>query len=351
MFGRLPSMRPSAALLVVSLMFLALGAATCAAAYRPVVLGVNTTGVTERTGASLDRFASATGRMPKIVMYYRDWDDRRRNALITPSFLRPIVARRAVPMITWLPRLGEGDPVHQPDFSPAAIAAGGHDLFVRRAAREAAAYGSPLLLRFAHEMNGAWSSWGAWVDGNQPSDYVAMWQHVVSIFRMEGATNVRWVWSPNVYREGGFVLNDVSAMPFQPFYPGDRWVDFVALDGYNWGALNRLGWQSFLDVFKNSYDALVALTGKPAMIAETASTELGGDKAAWIRKIPGVLRSQMPRIRAMIWFDREKEADWMVDSSSASAFAFRAIARNPLLSGAPRELLRAGKPTRRESRR
>jgi Glycosyl hydrolase family 26 len=341
-------MRSSLAILAL-LVAVAMLPESTAAANRlrpPVVLGANTTGITEGTGQALDRFAAEAGRMPRIAMYYRDWNEEYLHALISPPFLKPILARRAVPMITWLPRLGSADPIHQPAYAPAAIAAGAHDSFIRRAAREAAAYDRAFFIRFAHEMNGPWSPWGAWVDGNRPSDYVAMWRHVVSIFRAEGAANVRWVWSPNVYNPGGTVLDAASAMSFQPFYPGDRWVDFVALDGYNWGALDGLEWRTFSSIFKSSYDALGGLTRRPTMIAETASTELGGDKAAWIREIPAALRSEMPKVRALIWFDRDKETDWTIDSSPAAAAAFRALARNPLLSGSARRLLGSAKPRR-----
>ena len=39
-------------------------------------------------------------------------------------------------------------------------------------AKAAAAFDKPVVIRFAHEMNGVWYSWseGAW--GNQPGDYV-----------------------------------------------------------------------------------------------------------------------------------------------------------------------------------
>jgi hypothetical protein len=333
---------PVVAILTAIAVTMLVAPASSPATPRPVVLGINTAGLVDDTGAAIDRFAAEAGRMPRLVMYYRDWDEGRTNALITPRILNPIVARGALPMVTWLPRLGSGDPIHQPEFAPAVVAAGAHDAFIRRAAREAAAYRRPLLIRFAHEMNGAWSPWGAWVDGNTPDDYVAMWRHVVSVFREEGATNVRWVWSPNVYNVGA-TLNEVSATAFQPYYPGSGWVDYVALDGYNWGALNGQGWRSFSAVFKSSYDALVALAGKPVLIGETGSTELGGDKAAWIRHIPGVLRTQMPRVRALIWFDREKEANWTVASSPGSLRAFRAIVRNPLLAGSAERLLAAAK--------
>ncbi len=314
------------------------GASAGAVAPQQVVFGTNTTGMAENTGHALDRVAAEIGRMPRIAMSYRDWNEGWSTALIEPRFIDPIVARGAVPMITWLPRLDSGDPVQQPAYSLATIAAGAYDPHIRRAAREAAAFGGPLLLRLAHEMNGSWASWGAGVNGNTPSDYIAMWRHVVSIFRAEGATNVRWVWSPNVYG-GGSSPTRASASPFQPFYPGDSWVDFVGLDGYNWGTLHPAGWCSFANVFGPSYDALTKLTDKPVMIAETASAEAGGSKAAWIRAIPGVLQSRMPRVRALIWFDRDKETDWQIASSPASEAAFRAVASSSLLSGGVRDLL------------
>ncbi len=295
-------------------------------------------GMTEDTGQALDRFAAEAGRMPRIAMFYRDWYEGWSTALIEPRFIDPVLARGAVPMITWLPQLASGDPIHQPAYAPATIAAGAYDPFIHRAAQEAAALGQPLLLRLAHEMNGPWNPWGAEVDGNTPAGYTAMWRHVVSIFRAEGATNVRWVWSPNVYGAGASPTGN-SALPFERFYPGDRWVDFVGLDGYNWGSLHASGWSSFADVFTSSYDAVTGLTDKPVMISETASTGTGDAKAAWIRAIPRVLRLRMPRVRALIWFDREKETNWRIASSPSSEAAFRRFAQSQLLSGKARDLL------------
>jgi hypothetical protein len=336
-----PIVRVPLVVILASLALLvAAGAAPGSEPARPLVLGVNTAGLTERPGRAIDRFAEQVGRPPRLVMYYRDWAPEQAHALVTPRILRAIVARGALPMITWLPRLGSGDPVHQPEYAPAEIAAGAHDAFIRRAAQEAAAYRRPLLVRFAHEMNGSWSPWGAAVDGNTPADYVAMWRHVVAIFREEGARNVRWVWSPNVYDPQAPA--GARSAPFGPFFPGSHWVDYLALDGYNWGDLNGQGWRSFAEVFAGSYEALVGLAQKPVMIAETASSEAGGDKASWIRQIPATLRSQMPRVRALVWFDREKEADWTVSSSRASLLAFRAIAQSRLFSAPATQLLAAG---------
>jgi hypothetical protein len=307
---------------------------------RPVALGVSITGTYRSVGPTLDEFTEQTGRMPRIAMYYRDWNEGWSTALIDRRATRPILERGAIPMITWLPTLSTGNPIYQPSYSPASIAAGAYDPYIERAAREAAAFHHPIFIRFAHEMNGSWSSWGAGVDGNTPADYVAMWRHVVSIFRAAGATNVRWVWSPNVYS------NNSVAVPFQPYYPGNKWVDYVGLDGYNWGAVNGSGWCSFLNVFSSSYNQITKLTNKPVMITETASTELGGNKAAWIRAIPNALQTRMPTVRALIWFDQNKETDWSLNSSPESESAFRSIAQTPLFSGDVEQLLETSSPGR-----
>jgi hypothetical protein len=292
------------------------------------VLGVNTAGIPQTMGTSLDAFAAKAGAMPQIAMYYQDWYEGWSTALVNPNFVSQATARGVTPMITWEPLLDTQDPVSQPAYAPRNIARGDFDPYIHRAAREAKAFGRPFFVRLAHEMNGGWSEWGRGVNGNTPAEYIAMWRHVVGIFREEGADNVRWVWSPNIAGWNGLAW-------FQPYYPGDDWVDWVALDGYNWGSTMASGWHSFTSVFADNYDALVQLAPtKPVMIAETASAEAGGDKAAWILQGLGHdLQARMPRVRALVWFDRNKETDWRVDSSVSSDNALRTVVASGTLSG------------------
>ena len=168
-------------------------------------------------------------------------------------------------------------------------------------------------------MNGVWAPWEAGVNGNTPQDYIDAWRHVHAVFAGHGAQNAMWVWGPNVF--GGGAAKDLT-----PYYPGSDVVDVLALDGYNWGSLDV--WQTYSQVFGPSYDVLARLDSqKPVMVAETASTESDGNKAAWItsaftREIP----SRTPRVKIVVWFDVNKETDWRVDSSQTSLDAYRAIA-------------------------
>lgn len=297
-------------------------------AFTPIALGVNTDEITTHTGPSLDKFATSAGVEPKIAMWYQEWEEQWSTPGLLGAHVIPAVRERGMtPMVTWDP-IQSNDPTA---YTLAKIASGRHDTYILRAAREIAAYKQPVFIRLAPEMNGSWSSWGAGVNGNTPQSYIAMWRHVVSIFRLAGATNARWVWSPNV--------RGTSSHAFQPYFPGDSWVNVVALDGYNMGT--RLGyWQSFTKLFGKSYEELAGLTNLPMMIAETSSAEEGGSKAEWIESIPQSISTTMPRIRALIWFDRlTTENHWRMNSSPSALTAFRNVAGSGFFSGSLSPLL------------
>ncbi|GAB2747985.1 hypothetical protein [Sinomonas soli] len=60
------------------------------------------------------------------------------------------------------------------------------------------------------------------------------------------------------------------------------------------------------------------MLSRQALIAETASAEQGGDKAARYRALIQYF-SANPSIMGFAWFDLNKEVDWRIDSSSSSA--------------------------------
>jgi beta-mannanase len=173
-------------------------------------------------------------------------------------------------------------------------------------------------------MNGNWYPWASGVNGNTSASFIAMWRHVHDIFAKEGASNVRWIWSPNVDFAG--------ATPLESLYPGDAYVDWVGLDGYNWGMVNGwTPWHSFTDLFGASYARITRLTNKPVIIGEMSSVESGApagqSKATWISSALGVeLPNNFPRVRAFVWFDQNNggQRDWRIDSSPDSLAAFRA---------------------------
>src|SRR4051794_35239575 len=201
---------------------------------------------------ALDKFISMVGRTPDILNDYSNVTE----PLLTPDKISNIEAHGTTPMITWqLYKSGwSGSAITFPD-----IIAGRYDSNLRQAAQLAKSLPFEVLIRFAHEMNGDWYPWRPGGEsGNVGTNYVDAWRHIVSIFRQEGATNVKWVWCPNV---------DSGNYPFAQYFPGDEWVDYVALDGYNWGTggagVNK--WQSLSEVFAPSYEQLTQMSTKPVM--------------------------------------------------------------------------------------
>jgi hypothetical protein len=264
--------------------------------------------------SDLDAYASRVGRVPSVVSTYRDME----GAMLDLTTMNGVVARGSVPLVTVEP--WDSSSATDPRYALKNIVRGDFDTWFANGADAARAFGRPFYLRFAPEMNGRWAPWEAGVNGNTPQDFIDAWRHVHDIFVSHGVTNVSWVWGPNVFVSGG------SAVDFTPYYPGSDVVDVLALDGYNWGSLDV--WQTYSQVFGPSYDVLSSLDPvMPVMIAETASTESGGDKAAWItsaftREIP----ARTPRVGIVVWFDLNKETDWRVESSRRSLDAYRAVA-------------------------
>jgi endoglucanase len=126
-----------------------------------------------------------------------------------------------------------------------------------------------------------------------------------------------------------------GSTPLNQLYPGDAWVDWISIDGYNWG--NTQGWsawQSLADIFVPTHDEIGRLTNRPMMLSEVASTEIGGNKANWITQgFLTDLAKRLPRIRAVVWFNENKEQDWRMNSTAASLKAWSKVATSPQYKG------------------
>jgi hypothetical protein len=295
--------------------------------FTPRALGAFVPGAPHDPGA-LDRFRDMIYRPPTVVMWFDAWGS---SAAVTRNtvnldLIYAVAERGAVPMITWEP----WDPfagVDQPAYRLASIAQGDFDAYINAWAYRLAAYGGPVLIRFAHEMNAPWYPWGIRVDYNTAEEYIGAWRHIRALFDAAGAYNVRWVWCVDA---GSRHHTNIAAA-----YPGDDVVDWVALDGYNWGtSLPDSYWRPMRDVFGEAYNQLTTMTGRPLMISEIGCADQGGDKAEWIRTALSEVPTLFPRIMALCWFNEAGDvADWRVESSTWSLDAFRAEVARPEWQG------------------
>jgi Glycosyl hydrolase family 26 len=233
--------------------------------------------------------------------------------------MQAIQSHGSIPVFSWGSQTSTSG-LEDPEYSLSRIASGALDPYIVKFAREAKQWGHPFFLRFDWEMNGNWFLWSTKRNGNTPADYVAAWRHVHDVFASVGATNASWVWCP--YANGSRNLGSLKKL-----YPGNAYVDWTCLDGYNWGehSVNPSPWRSFSSLFGPSYERIVEKIAphKPMMLGEMASGGGGRPKAQWIRKMFAELPRRYPKIRGLIWFDRpDRGMSWTLESSPAASKAF-----------------------------
>jgi hypothetical protein len=229
----------------------------------------------------------------------------------------------AIPVFSWSSQSIPSS-LNEPDFQLADVIDGSYDSYIREFAEDARDWGHPFFLRFNWEMNGNWFSWSEGVNGNHSGEFVAAWRHVHDIFSSVGASNVSWVWCPNVDPTSKLQTSVASN------YPGDEYVDWTGLDGYNWGP-SKGGWTSFDSLYNATYHAITdtVAPSKPMMIGEMGSSESGGSKASWISETLAEIPSEYPKIRGMLWFDTFDDGmDWPIESSSSASSAFASGIQN-----------------------
>ena len=173
-----------------------------------------------------------------------------------------------------------------------------------------------IYIRFAHEPNGNWYPWSPAYSGSTdtPADYINMWIHVVTMARNMGldSNHIQFMWNVNT--------TDVGAYTAEELFPGNTYLNWVSIDGYNWGTSTSYGtWQTAEQVFGNMISRVKTLSTLPLAITEvgsvsyTSSGESVSAKAAWITDyfnnfIPG------NAIKMTCWFniDQSGEKDWAI---------------------------------------
>lgn len=276
----------------------------------PLVLGVSDID-DSWTLEGLDReTASLGGHVPAIWSLWRGWGTSWLGPFPPRALLDGIADRGAVPLLYWQ---------MDTDVTYAQIAAGQYDDYLHRWAADARAFGRPVLVRYAFEMNGTWMPWSVGRPGNSPAEFLAAWRRIVGTVRGDGATNVRFIWNPSF-------PGPRNGTPIADIWPGDAWVDYVGIDAYNWA---RSGWKSMVDLYAPAMKAIRALTWKRVIICETASSPDGGDKAAWIRDGYREVYRRWPGIIAIVYFDIDMRSvgheDWRLESPTGARAEYRRL--------------------------
>ena len=161
------------------------------------------------------------------------------------------------------------------------------DDYLRRFAEQAARAGCPIFLRYASEMNGDWTAYGA-----DPALYIEKWKLIYNVMARY-APNVIMVWCVNHIPEKRIPL----------FYPGDAFVDWVGVNFYSVpfydNDVTRPGLaDNPSDRLRFVYNTYAAR--KPIAICEYGASWLTKvdrkDRSAWAGKQINQLYASLPRL-------------------------------------------------------
>ena len=236
--------------------------------------------------------------------------------------------------------------------------------------------GVPVLVRFAHEMNGSWYPWS-----QQPARYIEAFRTLAGAVHAQ-APGSAMMWAPNYAGGYPFAGGQFEAKPgtpefaaldtdsdgaltmsddsYAPYYPGDDAVDWVGMSLYHWGAKYPWGENElpepgkFADQLTGNYngangdDTLLPDFyhvygqdhGKPVAIPETAALfapgaggedELAIKEAWWGQLFDSATAAQFPHLKMINWFEWDKDevevkgrVDWTVTNTPAVREAFTA---------------------------
>ena len=177
--------------------------------------------------ASTYTFESQIGRRLAVNLHYYQWTD---------AFPGVGEADDANPMNNRIPL--ESWHCGDKDYN---VASGLDDALLSKRAAALAAYGRPVFMRYKWEMNLLYNAKCADPDRDiinahsshySPTEFIAAWSHIRSVFAANGATNVVWVFNPSS-----------SGDDPVPYYPGNSIVDWVAFDHYDTNS------ETFYDTF------------------------------------------------------------------------------------------------------
>lgn len=323
-----------------------------------VLFGVNLDWKSE----TLSEHRNNMDHRPAVAVQFSDIPYDRSTWEHTKSAVRQVKANGGVLVLTLEPHAGLDA------ISPEVIRTLAYDLL------DLNNDGVPVIVRFAHEMNGSWYAWG-----QQPEHYKRVFRAVATAVH-QIAPGSAMMWAPNYgggypFSGGKFVakpgtadfaeldtdhdgvltMNDDS---YAPYYPGDAYVDWVGISLYHWG--NQRPWgnneitepHKFVDMLTGNYNGTAGddlgvpdfyqVYGvehrHPVAIVETAAiftpsrqgqSELDVKQAWWRQVFSEETHRRFPQLKMINWFEWKKYeieindwVDWRAAGSPAIRQAF-----------------------------
>lgn len=206
----------------------------------------------------------------------------------------------------------------EPQYSLDQLNSGAYDSLLQQDASASLAYGYPIILAPLDEFNLNEGAWGYSVSGNTPTKFIRAWQHIHSFFA--NVPNVKFVLTYNNQN-----IPDDGTNTYAAYYPGDAYVDYVGVDGFNFGT-STVDSEDFNQLFDPIMPTLESFK-KPILLSSIGSLEFP-EKAHWITYGLDSYIKQYPDIAGWVYFDYNDitlDRNWTIDTDTSSVAAFEAV--------------------------
>jgi len=280
------------------------------------------------TLADVRAYERAVGHRVAWVYFSNNWY---RSPRFPGSTARWIRDHGATPYVRLMLR---SDPDHdhpEPKFTLKRIADGAFDRELRQWMRDAARFGTPLIVEFGTEMNGSWFSWNAQWNGRGKGAglFAEAYRHIIDLSRAAGASNIVWVFHVN--------WSDWPDKPwnrFENYYPGDGYIDWFGVSIYSMQSPDETERTRFSLVGRTIKRLARLAPEKPVIIAEFATDVHNPREPAGVWATSAfrlMLSGRWPQLVGFSWWNETwqnddtatHDTDMRVQSDPALAAVFR----------------------------
>jgi beta-mannanase len=306
------------------------------------------------TVEKIEGFENLVGKQLAIVASSSYWGEQS----FPTANLELIWRHGSIPLLYWSPWDRPYDEDQGPDkFSLANIAAGKWDAYIDHWGDAAKAFGHPIMVSFANEMNGQWFPWSGMFFGVDkevpgfdpprydgppaykdaylrwwallgfpryvaPETFKAAYRRVVDRVRARGATNVVWVFHfMNYSMPQAMGPTYPAAMEWNKvnqYYPGPDYVDWLGMSVYGQQYVED-NWSSFAPLLDWPYTEITSLVpDKPIMLAEWGIGEFPqfGSKSGFITEAFNAMKSgDYPNLKAAVFWNERWQNETSVDAN------------------------------------
>ena len=293
--------------------------------------------------SDLASYEAAVGKAAAWVYCSNHWFQSRAFPASAASWIRDTGSMPFIRLMLWS---AEQENTGDPAFTLDAILKGVFDDDLRRWARSARDFGTPLIAEFGPEANGSWYPWSGWWNGagektaygsaalpDGPERFRDAYRHIIDLMRQENAFNITWVFHVN--------YNDFPPEPwnrFENYYPGDTYIDWLGVSVYGAQKPSGSQWPEFSELMNAVYPRLAALSSsKPVIVAElgVARDSPLGSQASWAQQALTCLAgNRWPRVIGFSWWNKT----WQNDANQHNNSCMR-VQDNPALAAVFQKLI------------